>query len=153
VTQWDRMNTIHGTQSFYKSSMGRGTATIASRSFPWALLWICSRYDNGTEIENPPFHQFEASYVTRRKSQVCSSCSPLIRVKIYGSVIQGWRDTAVVLLYRCVCHCSSSSRFVPSLTIVRISQLCTAISKAAFLDSSHPRSILFILARQAFKRD
>jgi hypothetical protein len=27
-------------------------------SFAWVLLWICSRYDNGAEIKNPPFSQF-----------------------------------------------------------------------------------------------
>ena len=30
-------------------------------SFVWVLLWICSRYDNGAEIKNPPFNQFITS--------------------------------------------------------------------------------------------
>jgi hypothetical protein len=27
----------------------------------WVLLWICSWYDNGAEIEHPPFYQFITS--------------------------------------------------------------------------------------------
>ena len=30
-------------------------------SFAWVLLWICSRYDNGAEIKNPPFNEFITS--------------------------------------------------------------------------------------------
>jgi hypothetical protein len=30
-------------------------------SFVWVLLWICSRYDNGAEIDNPPFDDFITS--------------------------------------------------------------------------------------------
>jgi Fungal protein kinase len=30
-------------------------------SFAWVLLWICSRYDNGAEINNPPFNEFITS--------------------------------------------------------------------------------------------
>jgi serine/threonine protein kinase len=30
-------------------------------SFVWVLLWICSRYDNGAEIKNPPFNEFITS--------------------------------------------------------------------------------------------
>src|SRR5277367_4773944 len=30
-------------------------------SFAWVLLWICSRYDNGAEIEDPPFDDFITS--------------------------------------------------------------------------------------------
>jgi len=29
--------------------------------FVWVLLWICSRYDNGAEIKDPPFNELITS--------------------------------------------------------------------------------------------
>jgi Fungal protein kinase len=60
-------------------------------SFAWVLLWICSRYDKGAEIEHPPFKEF----ITSDFSLCCvmkRSCDLTIRqIKPTASYQNYWR--------------------------------------------------------------
>ena len=59
-------------------------------SFAWVLLWICSRYDNGAEIEDPPFNQFITSGFEQCRAMKLDCRTTIIKIKPAASCEAFW---------------------------------------------------------------
>jgi Fungal protein kinase len=67
-------------------------------SFAWVLLWICARYDNGAEIEDPPLNKFITSGFRQCFLSKYSCGKTIIEIKPTASYQIFWR-AAVKLVF------------------------------------------------------
>jgi serine/threonine protein kinase len=80
-------------------------------SFAWVLLWICSRYENGAEIEDPPFGGFITSDFLRCYESKCSCGMTLSEINPTASYQEYWR-AAYELVYYILDQMSAADRAI-----------------------------------------
>jgi Fungal protein kinase len=59
-------------------------------SFVWVLLWICSRYDEGAEIEQPPLKEFITSNFLQHYKEKRSFGQTFAEIKHIASYRDYW---------------------------------------------------------------